>query len=143
MATRPRLKSRRGCWTCKRRKKKCDEVQPTCSACERLDLKCEWTSSQSEEDRDSKLLPAVQTISTAFQQAQQQLSLDSDFARKFDLHVIVMSLKTSWSKVKETFALEPQWLYLAVMDAQMCKVANLSLTQRLVNIWTSRILAKV
>ncbi|EME43993.1 hypothetical protein DOTSEDRAFT_71710 [Dothistroma septosporum NZE10] len=34
-------KSRSGCGACKRRRVKCDETLPTCSACQRLDLTCQ------------------------------------------------------------------------------------------------------
>lgn len=37
-----RLKSRRGCSTCKARRKKCHEQKPVCSACLRLGLKCSY-----------------------------------------------------------------------------------------------------
>lgn len=35
-------KSRKGCFTCKKRKKKCDETKPICSTCLRLKLKCNY-----------------------------------------------------------------------------------------------------
>ncbi|QEO20561.1 hypothetical_protein [Candidozyma auris] len=37
-----RARSTLGCLCCRRRKKKCDEKYPTCSGCEKRDLKCEW-----------------------------------------------------------------------------------------------------
>ncbi|KAE8320775.1 fungal-specific transcription factor domain-containing protein [Aspergillus sergii] len=37
-------RSRTGCLTCRRRKKKCDERQPVCSGCDRNQLPCEWVS---------------------------------------------------------------------------------------------------
>ncbi|KAK6223018.1 C6 zinc finger protein [Colletotrichum tabaci] len=42
----PHRKSRAGCKTCKSRKVKCDEVQPSCSRCERLHICCEYTHLQ-------------------------------------------------------------------------------------------------
>ncbi|OJJ30000.1 hypothetical protein ASPWEDRAFT_121806 [Aspergillus wentii DTO 134E9] len=40
---RPRAsRSRGGCFSCKSRKKKCDEVKPRCSDCRRLNLPCRW-----------------------------------------------------------------------------------------------------
>lgn len=33
-------RSRNGCWTCRARRKKCDETQPYCLACESLGLNC-------------------------------------------------------------------------------------------------------
>jgi hypothetical protein len=35
-------KSRRGCFTCKRRKVKCNETRPECSSCARIGLPCEY-----------------------------------------------------------------------------------------------------
>jgi hypothetical protein len=34
------LRSKQGCWTCRLRKKKCDEGQPQCSTCESLSITC-------------------------------------------------------------------------------------------------------
>lgn len=45
---RPRAsRSRGGCLSCKARKKKCDEIQPRCSDCRRLNLPCQWKASPS------------------------------------------------------------------------------------------------
>ncbi|KLJ10836.1 hypothetical protein EMPG_09850 [Blastomyces silverae] len=35
-------RTRTGCFSCRRRKKKCDEVKPTCLACIRNQLDCSW-----------------------------------------------------------------------------------------------------
>lgn len=34
------LRSKRGCWTCRLRKKKCDEGRPHCTTCESLSITC-------------------------------------------------------------------------------------------------------
>ncbi len=34
------LRSTRGCWTCRLRRKKCDEIRPTCATCESLAITC-------------------------------------------------------------------------------------------------------
>lgn len=34
------LRSKQGCWTCRLRKKKCDETRPQCSSCESLQITC-------------------------------------------------------------------------------------------------------
>lgn len=39
------VRVRTGCWTCRRRKKKCDEVRPICGGCSRNDLSCSWPTS--------------------------------------------------------------------------------------------------
>ncbi|KAJ5594638.1 uncharacterized protein N7459_000846 [Penicillium hispanicum] len=48
MPDRPRttriVRVRTGCWTCRRRKKKCDETRPICGGCKRNDLGCSWPS---------------------------------------------------------------------------------------------------
>ncbi|KAJ5110614.1 hypothetical protein N7532_001149 [Penicillium argentinense] len=36
------VRVRTGCWTCRRRKKKCDEVRPICGGCSRNELGCSW-----------------------------------------------------------------------------------------------------
>lgn len=36
------VRSRQGCLPCRRRKKKCDEIKPICTACERNCLGCDW-----------------------------------------------------------------------------------------------------
>ncbi|XP_014557569.1 hypothetical protein COCVIDRAFT_15125 [Bipolaris victoriae FI3] len=39
-----RARTRHGCLNCKIRRRKCDEVKPTCSRCAAKNDKCEWTS---------------------------------------------------------------------------------------------------
>ena len=36
------VRVRTGCWTCRRRKKKCDEARPKCGGCTRNRLSCSW-----------------------------------------------------------------------------------------------------
>lgn len=50
------IRSNHGCWTCRLRKKKCDETNPACSVCESLSLSChgygpkpEWMDGGSKE----------------------------------------------------------------------------------------------
>lgn len=38
------VRVRTGCWSCRRRKKKCDEARPICGGCMRNDLGCQWPS---------------------------------------------------------------------------------------------------
>ncbi|KAL3456523.1 fungal-specific transcription factor domain-containing protein [Aspergillus heterothallicus] len=42
-ATTPK-RTKTGCQPCRRRKKKCDELRPTCSGCARNNLACQWAS---------------------------------------------------------------------------------------------------
>lgn len=39
-AQKPKSRSRLGCFTCRKRKKRCDEKKPVCNACTRLKLEC-------------------------------------------------------------------------------------------------------
>lgn len=48
MLIRPRLRSKRGCLTCRRRRKKCSEDRPKCRDCSRHDLRCTWPEDQSQ-----------------------------------------------------------------------------------------------
>ncbi|TGO40574.1 hypothetical protein BHYA_0035g00480 [Botrytis hyacinthi] len=36
------VRSNRGCWTCRIRKKKCDEIQPGCSRCKDVNVECHY-----------------------------------------------------------------------------------------------------
>lgn len=56
------LKSRAGCYTCKRRHVRCDEVQPTCSACQRLLLGCEYPAVKSAAKNKDKAQQAMQGV---------------------------------------------------------------------------------
>ncbi|KAL3479794.1 fungal-specific transcription factor domain-containing protein [Aspergillus californicus] len=52
-------RSSNGCLTCKHRRKKCDERQPTCRDCERLNVPCKWAPHvgmvrRSERNQDNK-----------------------------------------------------------------------------------------
>lgn len=42
LSRRTHVKSRLGCFTCKRRRVKCNEGRPICSSCRRLGLRCEY-----------------------------------------------------------------------------------------------------
>jgi hypothetical protein len=42
--TRPGLRTKTGCLTCRQRKKKCDEVTPVCGGCESGNRACSWPS---------------------------------------------------------------------------------------------------
>lgn len=42
------LRSKQGCWTCRLRRKKCDERQPICVTCEQLKITCHGYGSKPE-----------------------------------------------------------------------------------------------
>lgn len=47
MRVMPIIRSRTGCFTCRRRKKKCNEEKPICSGCKRNKLDCRWPTESS------------------------------------------------------------------------------------------------
>ncbi|PTU20290.1 hypothetical protein P175DRAFT_0558481 [Aspergillus ochraceoroseus IBT 24754] len=49
--TEPIVRVRTGCYTCRRRKKKCNEAKPACGGCVRNKLSCHWPSNVSAEPR--------------------------------------------------------------------------------------------
>ncbi|ODV97540.1 hypothetical protein PACTADRAFT_30989 [Pachysolen tannophilus NRRL Y-2460] len=51
----PRKRSKNGCLTCKIRKKRCDEIRPTCGDCTRLKKPCEWLDPNMPEDEARQL----------------------------------------------------------------------------------------
>ena len=67
MATRTR--SSEGCWTCRLRRKKCDETRPTCRTCDALEIDClysyekpEWMDNgQKQKDRAEWLKQEIKT----------------------------------------------------------------------------------
>lgn len=46
--TKPLARSSEGCWTCRLRRKKCDEARPHCAACEVLEISCLYTDEKPE-----------------------------------------------------------------------------------------------
>ncbi|KAL5631926.1 hypothetical protein ACGC1H_000076 [Rhizoctonia solani] len=51
-------RSRSGCLTCRRKRKKCDERKPFCSLCKRTDSRCIW-SGQPEQDTNSRIIAST------------------------------------------------------------------------------------
>lgn len=50
----PIIRSRTGCFTCRRRKKKCNEEKPICSGCKRNKLECHWPTESSNSSNSQK-----------------------------------------------------------------------------------------
>jgi hypothetical protein len=46
------MKASRGCWTCRLRRKKCDEKKPICGACDTLGIKCRYQQDKKPEWMD-------------------------------------------------------------------------------------------
>lgn len=75
----PKTRTKSGCFTCRKRKKKCDEHGPVCQGCARNFLKCVWPSNPSEtlpkdfkissctDDFDSKHSPHIVTTPKKFE----------------------------------------------------------------------------
>ncbi|OOF98299.1 hypothetical protein ASPCADRAFT_164782 [Aspergillus carbonarius ITEM 5010] len=52
----PRKRTRTGCVNCSRRRRKCDEVKPTCTGCKRRGDKCQWRMVGSFREANIKIL---------------------------------------------------------------------------------------
>lgn len=64
----PRFRVKTGCFTCRGRKKKCDEVKPLCSGCKRNKLTCRWPTPTQGTRRShipNKSIPQQETASRA------------------------------------------------------------------------------
>ena len=46
MLPRFKIRSSRGCWTCRLRRKKCDEARPACAACAALEITCHYSDAK-------------------------------------------------------------------------------------------------
>ncbi|CAE6475709.1 unnamed protein product [Rhizoctonia solani] len=69
----PRLRSKSGCFACKRRRKKCDESKPTCARCAKSGLECRYVTPLQESKTRTKTQfiyesPMVAGPSTSVQQ---------------------------------------------------------------------------
>ncbi|KAF4345914.1 C6 transcription factor [Fusarium beomiforme] len=60
----PIIRSRTGCFTCRKRKKKCDESKPICSGCKRNKLDCVWPEPQPAKGPSRSSFGAASTSST-------------------------------------------------------------------------------
>ncbi|KAF4447495.1 hypothetical protein F53441_8979 [Fusarium austroafricanum] len=61
----PIIRSRTGCFTCRKRKKKCDESKPVCSGCKRNKLDCIWPEPQPAKAASRSSFGAASTSSQA------------------------------------------------------------------------------
>ncbi|KAL1965612.1 hypothetical protein VTN77DRAFT_5289 [Rasamsonia byssochlamydoides] len=58
-------RSRTGCWTCRSRKVKCDEIRPTCGQCARLGHVCDYSPRLSFRDDTPRIMERMSKVSTA------------------------------------------------------------------------------
>ncbi|CAK7211769.1 Zinc cluster transcription factor czf1 [Sporothrix curviconia] len=65
MLTRPRLRTKTGCLTCRRRRKKCCEKRPRCHDCTRHGLECIWPESAAAPSPSAASTPASVLPATA------------------------------------------------------------------------------
>lgn len=64
MRAMPIIRSRTGCFTCRRRKKKCNEEKPLCSGCRRNHLECTWPTETNTAPHARKTSAAGSTASS-------------------------------------------------------------------------------
>ncbi|PKY05666.1 hypothetical protein P168DRAFT_326002 [Aspergillus campestris IBT 28561] len=84
LRTEPIVRVRTGCFTCRRRKKKCDENRPACGGCVRNKLICNWPSQRrenlDEDDAGEELLPHLSPSAETDRGASTETSPDSSSA---------------------------------------------------------------
>jgi len=71
-----------GCWTCKKRKRKCDEKKPKCSDCLRLCLECAYSVPTGTFVMSEKRLDEV--YSTASQEDNSPAVMEGNFSHEYD-----------------------------------------------------------
>lgn len=59
-----RARSKKGCWTCRQRKVKCDETQPLCAPCARLGRQCVWGQTWTFHDLSYRIRQRHKHVST-------------------------------------------------------------------------------
>lgn len=83
-------RSSTGCLICRRRKKKCDEVKPTCTACKRNFLECIWPNSSNTKDgKVGKKISQVESEDTKFNITHLKLKHRIKYTRTSDLRMEV------------------------------------------------------
>lgn len=65
-ATMIKRRSRMGCLTCRRRKKRCDENRPLCEECKRLRLNCCWPEPGKEYRNKTKKLCSINAVGPSY-----------------------------------------------------------------------------
>ncbi|KAF4439504.1 Transcriptional activator UGA3 [Fusarium acutatum] len=66
-------RSKNGCLTCRTKRKKCDEIKPICTACERSQQDCIWP--KTEENQQSDMQLSVKTTQASSSNPPQNISL--------------------------------------------------------------------
>lgn len=66
-------RSKNGCLTCRTKRKKCDEVKPICTACERSQQDCTWPRTEEKQQPDMQL--SVNTTRASSSNPPQNVSL--------------------------------------------------------------------
>ncbi|KAL6399081.1 uncharacterized protein AUP68_17622 [Ilyonectria robusta] len=78
-------RSRTGCFTCRRRKKKCDERKPICSGCRQNSLECNWPALPSMFAKAQRLAPAAMSAKAISRQQPSTTSLEAASSSSTDL----------------------------------------------------------
>ncbi|KAJ5885396.1 hypothetical protein N7495_009906 [Penicillium taxi] len=67
------VRVRTGCWTCRRRKKKCDETRPICIGCTRNHLACSWPSIPGPCSHEKEITPSNEDKGSSLSHATDEL----------------------------------------------------------------------
>ncbi|KAI9818035.1 MAG: hypothetical protein M1827_000659 [Pycnora praestabilis] len=76
-------RSRSGCFTCRLRRKKCDEGKPACKACKHLGLKCEykrpmWWSNNEQRKQQKEMIKTIIKRTKLSEKTAQMVSMGAD-----------------------------------------------------------------
>ncbi|THZ64057.1 hypothetical protein D6C85_08760 [Aureobasidium pullulans] len=97
--SRPRTRSKNGCWTCRQRKVKCDEKRPRCSPCIRLGKECQYDCQWNFHDLNLWVKERYDHITATGSSPwnQRSCSLDSE-TRAADLSKEIRSMSRGWAQ---------------------------------------------
>ncbi|KKK22569.1 hypothetical protein P175DRAFT_0493180 [Aspergillus ochraceoroseus IBT 24754] len=127
-ATKTYKRSRSGCYTCRLRRKKCDESHPTCGACTSLGVSCEyrkpswWISTQARllqkeqiknKIRETKVMEKEAALKSRYHHANTSVGLTNPTHPEYMRHALPSPPNGANKSQMETSTLEPSTSYLA------------------------------
>ncbi|KAL3420506.1 C6 transcription factor [Phlyctema vagabunda] len=90
-------RSNAGCWTCRLRKKKCDETHPLCKTCTSLDIPCysygpkpDWMHNEQQEKKVKQEIKRLVNLSVRRRMGRQQSSGDRQSSSEMDSYCLVL-----------------------------------------------------
>ncbi|KAL1868225.1 hypothetical protein VTK73DRAFT_3787 [Phialemonium thermophilum] len=113
-------RTRTGCLTCRRRKKKCDETRPQCLGCTRNKLECTWP----QETKDQSSVSSGQSPSTVHdddQSAAASPSLSPFRSSTPSTALITTTVSTLWCEALGSFVSPTRVIFLTSRSREMLR----------------------